>query len=557
MSGRRRGLWATVLTAFVILLGDASTARAETRALLVGSWQFHSSLISDLAGPENDLLAMEALIRAQGASDVTVLRNDGVSRTTVETALHALGLRAQPGDWIFFYYTGHGALAEAAVKGTRDGDTDQFVPLPGFDPDHEDPERYIVDKDFYTWLSRYVPRSVQIMMMADTCHSGTMHRSVVPGTMGMTPRLTLGARNVTLGSRPAPRFASVLTGSGAQANEADREDLPNLFYIAAAKDDQVAWENALPVEGAPARGFLTWSFEQGMTQPGADPRSVLADQNADGRVSFGELAGYLDTQVRSLSGQRQESNTVIPPGRQDQILFGAVPAPPAPPAPPALPGLYVADVKARASVSGDHPWRILTEEKGADFIWNATAGTISRRTGDIVAHQVSSPAQVRGVIDKWGAMEALRPYLTEKTARLMIGPQENGARYASGAPVTLTLMQAEPGAAGTPGDRYATVFNVASDGTVQRLYPIGASDGVGKLAPGQSLPIIENVVTPPYGADHVVALVTPQPPDKLRLLLRTIDNQRAADRLVAPIKALLAATPGQASLSVGELYTGN
>lgn len=540
-----------------MLLCNIGTVRAETRALLVGSWQFNSPLISDLAGPENDLQAMEALIRAQGATDIIVLRNDGVSRTTVETALHALGLRAKPGDWIFFYYTGHGALAEAAVKGTRDGDTDQFVPLPGFDPDHEDPERYIVDKDFYTWLSRYVPRTVQVMMMADTCHSGTMHRSIRPGAMAMTPRLTLGARNVTLGSRPAPRFASVLTGSGAHGSEAAREDLPNLFYIAAAKDDQVAWENALPVEGAPARGFLTWSFEQGLTQPGADQKSVLADQNADGRVSFGELAGYLDTQVRMLSGQRQESNSVIPPGRQDQILFGAVPAPPVAPAPSPLPGLYVADMKARASVSGDRPWRILTQPTGADFVWDAPAGTISRRTGDIVAEKVATPAQVRGVIDKWAAMEALRPYLTEKTARLMIGPQENGARYSAGAPVTLTLMQPETGPAIPAGDRYATVFNVASDGTVQRLYPIDASDGVGKLAPGQSLPIIENVVTAPYGADHVVAIVTPRPPEQLRLLLRTIDNQRAADRLVAPIKALLAATPGQASLSVGELYTGN
>ena len=66
--------------------------------LLVGSWQFRSGLISDLGGPENDLMAMETLMRGQGATDITVLRNDGVSRTTVETALHALGLRSKPGD---------------------------------------------------------------------------------------------------------------------------------------------------------------------------------------------------------------------------------------------------------------------------------------------------------------------------------------------------------------------------------------------------------------------------------------------------------------------------
>jgi hypothetical protein len=560
MSKRRRGLWATILTAFVTILVDAGYAQAETRALLVGSWQFRSKLIMDLAGPENDLAAMETLIRGQGASDVTVLRNEGVSRTTVETALHALGLRSKPGDWIFLYYTGHGALAEAAVKGTRDGDTDQFLPLPGFDPDVKDAERFIVDKDFYTWLSMYVPRGVQVLMMADTCHSGTLHRSIDPRVRGMAPRLTLGARNVELGSRPAPRFASVLAGGDVSAaSSATRDDLPNLFYVSAARDDQIAWENALPVEGAPTRGFLTWSFEQGLTTPRADGRGMAADQDGDGKVTIGELGNYLNVQVRMLSGQRQESNTVIPPGREGQGLFATVPPPPAPPAPPPLPGLYVADMKARASVTGDHPWRVLTAPQGADFVWDARAQAMLRRTGDIVAQNVKTPAQVRGVIDKWAALEALRPLLSEQAARVMVGPLENGARYPSGAPVTLALAarQASAPSGVAPAPRYATVFNIASDGTVQRLYPVADQDGDGQLAPGQSLPMLESQVIPPFGADHVVALVTPQPPADFRLLLRTVENQRSAARLVAPIKALMAAAGGQASLSIGELYTGN
>lgn len=553
MSKRRRGLWATILTAIVTILANPGYAHAETRALLIGAWQFHSKLIMDLAGPENDLAAMETVIRAQGATDVTVLRNDGVSRTTVETALHALGLRARPGDWIFLYYTGHGALAEAAVKGTRDGDTDQFLPLPGFDPDVKDAERFIVDKDFYTWLSLYVPRGVQVLMMADTCHSGTLHRSVDPRAMGLTPRLTLGARNVELGSRPAPRFASVLApGEGAPVS-VTRDDLPSLFYISAARDDQIAWENALPVEGAPARGFLTWSFEQGLTTPRADGRGMAADQNGDGTLAIGELGSYLNVQVRMLSGQRQESSTIIPPGRDMQGLFATVPPPPAPPAPPPLPGLYVADAKARAGVTGDYPWRILTDGQGADFVWDARAQAMLRRTGDIVAQNVKGLPQVRGVIDKWATLEALRPLLSESAARLMVGPLDNGARYPAGAPVTLALAQAE--VAGGP--RYATVFNISADGTVQRLYPVADSDGDGQLAPGQSLPVLESQVIPPYGADHVVALVTPQPPQDFRLLLRTLENQRASARLVAPIRALMATGGGQASLSIGELYTGS
>jgi hypothetical protein len=182
-----------------------------------------------------------------------------------------------------------------------------------------------------------------------------------------------------------------------------------------------------------------------------------------------------------------------------------------------------------------------------------------RRTGDIVAQNVKTAAQVRGVIDKWAALEALRPLLSEQAARVMVGPLENGARYPSGAPVALALAakQASVPSGVTPAPRYATVFNIASDGTVQRLYPVADQDGDGQLAPGQSLPMLESQVIPPFGADHVVALVTPQPPADFRLLLRTVENQRAAARLVAPIRALMAAAGGQASLSIGELYTGN
>lgn len=532
---------------------DAGCGHAETRALLVGAWQFRSPLIMDLAGPENDLAAMETLARAQGATDVTVLRNDGVSRTTVETALHALGLRAKAGDWILLYYTGHGALAEAATKGTRDGDTDQFLPLPGFDPDAIDPERFIVDKDFYTWLALYVPRGVQVLMIADTCHSGTLHRSVDPRAMGMTPRLTLGARNVELGARPAPRFASVLAGGGVPAQAASRDDLPNLFFVSAARDDQIAWENALPVEGAPTRGFLTWSFEQGLTSARADGQGVAADQDGDGRIAIGELATYLNAQVRMLSGQRQDSNTIIPPGREGQALFAIVPPPPAPPAQPPLPGLYVADVQARASMAGDHPWRLLADPKGADFVWDAPRRVMLRRTGDMVAQDVRGPAQVRGVIDKWAAIEALRPMLSEQRARVMIGPRDNGARYPAGAPVTLALA---PVGAMDTAPRYATVFNVASDGTVQRLFPVAGEDGEGRLPPGQSLPLLETQVIAPFGTDHVVALVTPTPPSDLRLLLRTVENQRAAPRLVGAVRDALAKAGGQGSLSIGELYAG-
>ncbi|MGJ3627536.1 caspase family protein [Sphingomonas sp. MMS24-JH45] len=254
--------------AMFLIIGPVA---AETRALLVGVWKFNSPMLKDLAGPENDLAAMEILARAEGATDVTVLRNDQVTRTAMETAMPTRSGCARSratGSSSIIPVTS--AEADAAVKGTRDGDRDQFLPLAKFDP--ADPERYIVDKDLYNWMSRYVPATVQVLMIADACHSGALRplrRS--PSAMRFTPRPWASApRRPTSRSAhsPAPRFPAVLGGATPVIDSVERADLPNRVYLAAAKDEQLAWELPMPTEGAPPARLLTYNFEQGLTTRG-------------------------------------------------------------------------------------------------------------------------------------------------------------------------------------------------------------------------------------------------------------------------------------------------
>lgn len=543
----------------LILCGVFSTASAETRALLVGVWKFQSTIIPDLKGPENDLAAMETLARTQGATDVSVLRNEQVSRTTVETALHAMGLRSKPGDWILFYYSGHGAEAEAAVKGTRDGDLDQFLPLAKFDPDEQDPERFIVDKDFYDWIGRYIPPGVQVLMIADACHSGTLNRSIDQRAFHFTPRLAFrgDASEIQLIARPAPRFPSVLASAASNSSggaSVDRADLANLIYIAAAQDDQLALEASLPVEGAPARGLLTYTFEQGLTTPGADGKGVAADLDRDGKVTVSEMGAYLNSQVRALTGQRQETKITYGSGQENLHLFAEIKPAIQPPAAPALPSVFALDAQANSLLAlPNSPWRTVADRSKADFIWDVAQGAVLRRSGDIVAERVSNAAGLRGVVEKWQAIEALRPALNEARMRVRIGPDEAGARYHTGQTVSIDLQLSAMAAA----PRFLTMFNLASDGTVQTLFPL-ASDKDGQIAggAGNGFARIENAVVPPFGTDHVIALLTPQPPAAFRALLRSSENQRGAGRLVGPIKALLSQAGASGALSIGELYTG-
>lgn len=557
---RQCGFSACVLSLLCAVI--AIPAHAETRVLLVGVWKFHSADIPDLKGPENDLAAMEALMRQQGATDVTVFDNDQVTRTSVETALHALGLRSKPGDWILVYYSGHGAQAEAAVKGTADGDLDQFLPLAGFDPDKQDPERFIVDKDFYNWMARYIPRAVQVLMIADVCHSGTLNRSIDPRAFRFTPRVAFRGdiAEFSLTSRPAPQFPGVLGAEETiDGGSLIRADLPNVIYIGAALDDQFALEAPLPVEGAPSRGLLTYSFEQGLTSRGANQKTAAADLDGDAKVTMDEIAAYLDSQVRALTSQRQEPSAHIPTGRGSQVLFGTVatarPGKPLAPGVATLPAMFAPEKAVLAQLSApDFPWRTAPDSAHADFVWDSAQGVVLRRSGDAVATGVTTISALRGVVEKWNAVDQLRPLLSERSVILEIGPRPSGARYPAGAKVSVTVRRPVP----ARGDRaeYLTLFGIASDGTVQTLYPL-VVDGAGLLGANGATPEIDNVVIPPFGADHLIAVVTPTEPVAFRALVRSVDNQRAAGRLVGPIRDALTAAAGRGALSIGELYSGN
>lgn len=546
------------LAVVVAALAFAPNARAEVRALLVGVSQYSSPVIPDLEGPANDLAAMEVLARKEGANDVTILRDGGVTRSSVEDALYAIGQRSRPGDWLLFYYSGHGSQAEARVKGTRDGDFDQFLPLAGFDPDNQDPERFIVDKDIYDWLSRYVRRDVQILMLADTCHSGTLHRSVDRRSYRFTPRLALraGSTSLQLVSRPGPKFPSLLEYQSSSvypgSANVEREDLPNLIYLAAAQDDELAQELAMPDEDGPSRGLLTYAFEQGLLRSGPDAKTLLADLDGDGSITTAEIASYIASQVRGITGERQRPKASYITGKEALKLFAradlALPIPDV----ASTPSVFVADGSGGGTPLPDSAsWRRALKADQADFVWDLPTGDVIRRSGDVVALNVDTTAKLAGVLEKWRAVEALQPVVNESRASVEVAPLRAGSRYVSGATVKVSLQTAKS----LEGPAFATVFNVAADGTVQLIFPAAASDGRGALSPGRNLPLIEAQVVAPFGVDHIVVVLSRDEPHEFRALLQSLDGQRGFGKVVAPITKLLAADPGGGSVTMAQIYT--
>ncbi|MBY0621380.1 caspase family protein [Sphingomonas ursincola] len=545
--------WRLLIAVLLIAL-SAPAAQAETRAILIGVSRYESPAIPDLMGPANDLAAMEGLARSMQASDVVSLRDGAVSRSSVETALHDMGLRAQPGDWLLFYFSGHGAQALAQNPSDEDGEFDQFVPLPGFDPETQDPETFIIDKDFYAWMKRYLPPDVAILMVVDSCHSGTMHRAIDPRRYAFTPRIAFRpgeARAMQLTARPGPRLGALRSDTGeAQAGAIRRDDLPNLVYIGASRDDQLALETELPQEGAPHRGVLTYALEQAFSLPGANEASPIADLDGDGQVSVLEAGSYLNSQVRMLTAQRQESTLFYPQGWAERPLFSALPAPRLAFDLPAPNVIIAGQPNDIATAAGATSWRMAQSSNDADFLWVLSTGEVLRRSGDIVATGIGSTLAFAGVMDKWQTVMSLRPLVSELAMRLTVHPLGSDELYPEGTPISMRLERTRRGGAALHG----TVFNLASDGTVQLIYPLDA-DGAGLIDAATRQSMLDSVVVPPFGVDHVIALATPEAPEALRAALRNADGQRASAGLAGIIRTELKRARGRGSLSIAELYT--
>lgn len=535
-----------------LTLGASLPAHSETRALLLGVSRYGSASIHDLVGPANDLTAMETLVGSMGAKDVVALRDARLSRSTAESALQAMGSRSKPGDWILLYYSGHGAQARARVATSQDGAFDQFVPLAGFDPKHQDPERFIVDKDFYAWIKRYVPTSVRVLMVVDSCHSGTMHRAVDSRAFGYTARLALRGedRAFELVARPGPKLPGLVATSATSADER-REDLPNLVYIGASRDDQLALEVPLPQQGAPSRGVLTYAFESALSlSPDGGP-GVVADLDGDGRVSVLELSSYLNSQVRMLTAQRQESTAFFPPGWSDLPVLSSLP--PVRPVPAEAPVAVAVLHGQTYPAPADSGWQLVVSEGKADFLWDIATGDLLRRSGDLVASGVHDAGALTGAVAKWHVVQALSPFVSELNTRLKIAPGDGDIVYPEHMKLAVDVARTERGE--QVGPLYATVFNLSSEGTVQFLYPL-TPDGKGRLSEKSTL-VLETEVVKPFGADHVIAITTPYPAEVLRSALRSIDGHRVDSGLARLIIEQLRTAKRLGSLSIAELYTGS
>lgn len=226
-------------------------ARAPRKcALLVGI--NYTGTGSQLDGCVGDAERMELFLRQRGFTHTHMLvERPGApvqaqpTKRNILTAFTQLIATAQPGDELFFHYSGHGYYAPDRSGDESDGRDELIVAY-----DHQG----ILDDEFRAVLTQYMQDGVKLTAVFDSCHSGSMLDLKYMYMDADAAADADGGLRTTVNDRVVPCRGQVVMLSGCRDSQTSTE----------------VWVDRMPT------GALTWSFLQCMTEPDARPEAARA-----------------------------------------------------------------------------------------------------------------------------------------------------------------------------------------------------------------------------------------------------------------------------------------
>lgn len=467
----------------------------------------------DLQGAVNDASVIRDALRAVGVDlpDARVLLDQSATLAAFQTAWADVTAKAAPGDTIFVTYAGHGGQEREASAPEDEADgMDETLMFADFDP--ANPRAGRLNDDQLHEMLASAPQ-FQVIWVMDSCHSAGLERSINAGAAGLSR--SGGVWDIPLD--PLPTEAPSGTG------DTDAEVLPHVTQIlATATEDLLVTETAF--DGQP-HGALSWFFAKAVAGE--------ADQNGDGALTRLELSSYVGDRVFTQMEQNQQPK-FVPRGDTSVMLklgrgSSIEPAPTTQAAKAASaaglpiklvgfppPGIDPANCAGCRVVDQGHT---LMFEQVADG-WDVFSGGGDKVT-TITDDATPQIARAQFLVDLNSAKVPSLPPVS-------IQPQQSAARQPLGATVGFDFRPP------TPDLAFVTLFNVASDGSVQYpLYPPGFSED-NAVADALTLRFS---AAPPTGEDQLVTIWCARPPLGLHDLLVASNG-----KTVPPMAEILSAT---------------
>jgi hypothetical protein len=523
-NAKRNTAAATLLAAgaMAALAGPHGSARAADAlyGLVVGVDDY-SGTANDLQGAVNDARDIADALNRAGARQIMLLTDRDATKSAIEAGWKWLVDKADATDTIVFSYAGHGGQEPEPPgrNGEADGLNENFI-LAGYTKSGPGSRERIVDDEINAWLKAADAKGIEVVFVADSCHSGTMFRSAGSKTV-----------RYRTGTFEDPDLAGdLLALPDPSAAAITENEFRSVTFIAATQDNMLTPE--LTIDGKP-RGALSWAFARAVR--GA------ADQDGDARLSQHELLAYLVPTV-----QAEAENQQIPgilPLRPDakpimrSVIGGEVAAATGD---RSTVGLFVrggvpADLGEIAGVE------VVDTEADADLIWDRRAATVDHRIGGRVAEGVDD-GEIAAILSKWSALAFIKARTGANPLALSV-PTGNQT-YGRG-----DLPEVAMDGARFP---YLTMFNLPPDGRVELFLPANQAEADENWT-GRHFAERFRVDRPPFGAEHMVAILTEKPAVALHEALRSMGTAETAGGLAATLRTTLADTPFQAGV-VG-IYT--
>ncbi|CAN1494125.1 Caspase domain containing protein [Paracoccaceae bacterium] len=351
-----------LLSTALTLVALPALAR-DNHALLIGVNQYPN--LDErwwLKGPSNDVSLVATYLTTEApvpfaTENVTVL-SDGVAGATVptleaiRTAFADLTAEVQPGDFVYLHFSGHGTQAPALDPSSElDGLDELFLPsdIGKWSDKVGVVENSLVDDEIGTMIDALRAKGVDVWAVFDSCHSGTVTRSVEADDEEVrTRQLPPEALGLDEGAMEEMATRSIgdsggdpRDGAEAPFDSGEGEGEGSFVAFFAAQTNEVTPEKKLP-RGEPDRkpqGVFTFTLMEVLAEyPGATYGQVgqevlrrysvknlarstpLFEGDLDQVVFAGEAGG----RVSQWQAEVTDAGLVIPAGSLHGLSEGAV-----------------------------------------------------------------------------------------------------------------------------------------------------------------------------------------------------------------------------------------
>lgn len=497
------------LLLFSVLLPEIATAKTlqisppgsgHVRALIIGIDRYQNA--RPLKGAAADARDIASALEAAGVSDLTVLIDENATRQKVDAGLMHLLEVALPGDLVILSLAGHGAQAPERVRGSEPDGMDEVFLLGGFSQSGRGNTERLIDDEINGWLSRLSKKGIDVLFVADTCHGGGMARRPEFGGEEQSYRFS---GTVKLDADEDTPVASIADA------RVKVETLPHVTFLAAADKYNLAPEVRVP-GAATKRGALSYAIARAI------------DEGRDGPVTRQQLFGfsrqvaYQYTETRqSIATEPQSEGAAL-----EQVVFRLKTdgnrLASKQPAPVRL-RIVGGDATLSSGIApGDTPFRNVRAGEDADLIWDVGKGEAYGGSGDLIG-ACRTAAEVAPIVDLIGAINAIAKLTEMNYQDIRLLPSDS--RFREG---DIVVFRASGLA-----KKHLILFDIFGDGTVRFLYPRFRSDS--SLISEDDFNLNDIHVRPPFGADHVTAIVSDNRLEDLERAVSALNDQKSAGKL--------------------------